>query len=151
MSLRFEVHYSWCLFRVVLSVWLGLSDQTDIFLPIHWRGYSLSTCHGDGMLLVLSVCNKGLDMWTHVLFPTSLFLLPGAQHMHGLWKCRVVSIASNLPLLGTCGWNWYAITFQAKKYPQRTSNTLSMKLQAAVSLCCEYQVPVPPPLVQIPN
>ena len=34
--LRFEVHYRWWLFRLVLSVSvrLGLSAQTDVFLPI---------------------------------------------------------------------------------------------------------------------
>lgn len=105
-------------------------------------------CRGDGTLLLHSVCNKGLYVCTYVLSPPSPFLPPWCLHIHGLckWqrlKCRVVSVEGNLSLLGTCVRNWYTVTFQAKKR-LRTSNTFSMKLQAAASLCCAYKVPGPP-------
>lgn len=83
---------------------------------------------------------------THA-FP--LFSLPPwCSLMDGLWKwrrpkCSIVSGQGNLSMPGTCVQNWYTITLRAKKRP-RTSNTFFMKLQAAASLCCAYQVPVPP-------
>lgn len=96
------------------------------------------------IVCVIRACTCG-----HMCFPPpSPFLPPWCSHMHGLWKwrrlkCRVVSVEGSLSLLGTCVHNWYTDTFQAKKC-LRTSNTFSMKLQAAASLCCAYKVPGPP-------
>lgn len=80
-SLRFEVHYRWWLFRLLLSVSVrsALSAQTDIFLPINWRCYGLGpTCPRGGMLLLCSMYSKSLYLWSHGLSPFRPSSLPGA-------------------------------------------------------------------------